>query len=222
MSDSRIPEYAAVLDLSGDVAKLAASRDGETVLSVSRPMRGRDASALSEWLVKSFAENGIPFDRISAWTVGAGPGGFTGMRQAAALVCGLRHNRPQVRCRCVPGAVALGLQAELGEGETLTTLFDGRNRELLGFELIGRGGEAVPTGVEFVTDAAGAPARLAGKKLAGLAADRAAIAAIAPEAAVQWFETLEIERLLGVRYQPFDGVPDRLVYIRPAVQPKGA
>ncbi len=213
-------KYQAALDLSGPAAALAAvDAAGRTVLSVSRPMRGREAAELSEGVVKSLAGAGVSPDEVASWTVGSGPGSFTGLRLAAALISGWSYERPEVRVRCVPTAVALGRRLPRVEGERWTLLFDGRNRELLTFELEMRDGEVQPVGEPGVMSGADAPAALAGRRLAAPVTDREAIARWLPGVDVSLVE-LRAEELIAAREPEFDGDLTRLVYIRPAVHPK--
>ena len=101
--------YAAALDLSGREAGFAVLDGGKVVLSLVRPMRGRDSAQLAAWVEEELRKAGIALESIRRWTVGSGPGSFTGMRLAAALVNGWTYGKA-VETRCVPTAAAEGVR----------------------------------------------------------------------------------------------------------------
>ena len=138
--------YAAAIDLSGRSAGFALMKDQELLCAASRPMRGRDSAELADFVAQQLAANGVELAEVSDWTVGSGPGSFTGLRLAAALAAGWTFGKEGVRTRCVPTAVALAARLETANGDRIGCLFDGRNRELIYFEVENFGGELVPTG----------------------------------------------------------------------------
>lgn len=217
--------YSAALDLSGREAAFALL-DGETVIASDvRPMRGRESAELAGWVAAKLEQAGIPLADIRRWTVGSGPGSFTGMRLAAALVNGWTYGKTGVETRCVPTAAALA--ANLGsaakEGERVGALFDGRNKELIFFEMRIDGGDAVPTGVEQVLNREQAAAFFAGygcEHLIALEAEQPALALLLPElvySQIKAFHSIKPEALALAKQKPFDGNLADLVYIRPAV-----
>ena len=80
--------FDAVLDSAAGVAYLAVFDGGEKRFSAAAPMRGREAAKLPVWIEGELENHGLKLADISRWTVGAGPGSFTGLRLAAALVAG--------------------------------------------------------------------------------------------------------------------------------------
>ena len=213
--------YAAALDLSGREAGFAVLDGGKVVLSLVRPMRGRDSAQLAAWVKEELRKAGIALESIRRWTVGSGPGSFTGMRLAAALVNGWTYGKA-VETRCVPTAAALAANLDAAEGERIGALCDGRNRELI-FELEIRNGEAVPTGVEKVLNAEQAKAFFAdyaGKRLTAFESELPALEKLLePEVAarITAFPSIRPEALALASWKPFDNNLADLVYIRPAV-----
>ena len=218
-------KYSAAIDLSGKFAgfALAEADSGKILLSEHKAMHGRSSSGLSEWMLELIAEFNVSPAGINRWTVGSGPGSFTGMRLAAALVLGMTLGQSDVKSRCVPGAIALGRANEAVEGEKVATVFDGRNKEILLFELMKQAGELVPSGKTKVLDREQAREFFAGhnySQIAALTYDSANIEAVMPPeefAKIHWAENLAVEKLIASGYKDFDNDLTALVYIRPAV-----
>ena len=139
--------YAAAIDLSGRSAGFALMKDQELLCAASRPMRGRDSAGLADFVAQQLAANGVELAEVSDWTVGSGPGSFTGLRLAAALVTGWTFGKEGVRTRCVPTAVALaarllqqgelvalptetvyGIAADARNGEAVKKIFEAKGR----------------------------------------------------------------------------------------------
>jgi len=217
--------YSAALDLSGREAAFALLDGEKVILSRLRPMHGRESAKLAGWVQENLKQAGISFGDVTRWTVGSGPGSFTGMRIAAALVNGWTYGKPGIETRCVPSAVALAANPgdARQEGERIGALFDGRNKELIFFEMQVKNGEAVPTGVEKVLNTEQAAAFFAGydgEHLIGIESEKPALDLLLPQAVaarVKWFCSIVPEALALVKQKPFDGNLSDLVYIRPAV-----
>lgn len=92
--------YAAAIDLSGRSAGFALMKDQELLCAASRPMRGRDSAELADFVAQQLAANGVELAEVSDWTVGSGPGSFTGLRLAAALAAGWTFGKEG----CAPAA----------------------------------------------------------------------------------------------------------------------
>ncbi|MDR0932080.1 MAG: tRNA (adenosine(37)-N6)-threonylcarbamoyltransferase complex dimerization subunit type 1 TsaB [Victivallales bacterium] len=216
--------YSAALDLSGREAGFALLNGAKIVLSEILPMYGRDSAQLAKWVESKLKTVGAPFDSIVKWSVGSGPGSFTGMRLAAALISGLTFDKPGVLTRCVPTAVALAANCSAPqEGERIGALFDGRNRELIFFEMQIRAGEAVPTGEEQVLNSEQATKFFTAytvERLIGFESEFPALEKLldpAVAAKIERFTSIKPEALALSRYKPFDNNLSDLVYIRPAV-----
>ena len=214
-------EIKAAVDLSGKSAGFALSRDGEILRNSVRPMKGRDSAEFAPWVEAELAAAGCRLEEVTHWSVGSGPGSFTGMRLAAALVAGWTFGK-RVQRRCVPTAVALAACVPTANGDKIGTLFDGRNRELIYFELENRKGELLPTGETAVLNKEQAAVYFQNKdvKLAAQSVEMPALELLLePElfARGQGVETLDISALIYSNCKEYDQDLTDLVYIRPAV-----
>ena len=124
-------EFQAALDLSGTAARMCvADADGKVLKNGILPMKRRESAHLAEFAAGEIASCGGMLDDIKYWSVGIGPGSFTGMRLAAALVAGLSHGDSTVKTRGVPTAAAISMTAgkNLPENAVSAVIFDGRNQ----------------------------------------------------------------------------------------------
>ncbi len=217
--------WHGAIDLSGKSAAFAlADNDGALVIDAVRPMRGREAAHLAGWILEELAARQLDLKDITCWTVGSGPGSFTGMRLAAALVTGWSFQRPEMHARCVPSAVIPATACGAPEGARIGVCFDGRNSEMLIFEMIRRNGEPVPTGFTAVWNREEAltelnrPGRF--DRLCAPGDDLAALQRLLGEetaARIRPCERFSAGALLRATTPDFDNDLTRLVYIRPAV-----
>jgi tRNA A37 threonylcarbamoyladenosine modification protein TsaB len=218
-------KYSAAIDLSGKFAgfALAETVSGKILLSEHKAMQGRSSSTLCDWILKLMAGFEVTPAQIDKWTVGSGPGSFTGMRLVAALITGMTIGRNDVKARCVPSAIALANAEELNEGDKAATVFDGRNKEILLFELIKKDGELIPSGKTKVLNQKQAKEFFLENSYSQIAAldyETTNIEAVIPSEAfakINWSEHLAFEKLIECKYKDFDNDLTALVYIRPAV-----
>ena len=218
-------KYSAAIDLSGKFAgfALAETVSGKILLSAHKAMQGRSSSGLSDWILELMSKFEVTPKQIDKWTVGSGPGSFTGMRLVAALITGMTMERDNVKTRCVPGAVALGGAVEVTEGEKVVTVFDGRNKEILLFELLKQNGELAPSGKTKVLNHEEARKFFAEspyQHIVALDYDSINIEAVLPPeefTKIHWVKHLAFEKLIECKYKDFDNDLTDLVYIRPAV-----
>ena len=207
------------LDLAGSLAAFAVADDaGNMLIDAARPMRGREAAALAPWITGLLAEKGLSVRDVTHWSVGSGPGSFTGMRLASALVKGWVFGRRDVRTRCVPTAL---IAAAACAAPTACILLDGRNREMLVFGVKRTGNGYLPDGFTAVWDAAQAADALPrtdyGER-AVFAGEEAAVRKLLPDAAAELTVCENYSAVPLLRAEmPFDDDLDKLVYIRPAV-----
>ena len=212
--------YEAAIDPAPDRVSIALKKDGSILIHKHCAMRGRDSSSLADFVEKTFAEFGVKIGEVSKWSVGSGPGSFTGLRQAAALVAGWCFGRDSVEKRCVPGAVAMAAAAFTApeEGLKVTTLYDGRNSEILYYELEYRDGSWASTGntgVLNMDQAKDCPFLKQALSCYDWELER--IRKIVPDLGIATAVEGDAAALIDVKTPEYDGDLTRLVYIRPAV-----
>ncbi|MBQ9088402.1 MAG: hypothetical protein IJY46_06455 [Lentisphaeria bacterium] len=195
--------------------------DGDRELvKTSCPMHGRDAAALPEFVEAQLAQINLKLSDVKRWTVGSGPGSFTFLRVVAALAAGWKFGNADITFRCVPGAVAVAAASGIKSGETAGVLYDGRNKEILYFEVVNRDGSFESTGVTAVLNAEQAKEFFAQnhpEKLCGFECEADAIRKILPEDLTLTVCVPELAALASNRAIEFNDDLNDLVYIRPAV-----
>lgn len=212
----------AALDFSWNEASIALADEHDRVLFTEKIMlNGHDASALPERLEQAAAHAGTPLSGITEWSVGTGPGGFTGLRVAAALVSGLTYGHPEIKVRGVPSAAGLIRSAFAGNfPQKAVALFDGRRSEILAYGMELKDGSYQPDGFTAVLQNPGELAAvLDGARAAALEKDRAALSRFAPELAemVSYTPSIQAEELIFNDPQNFSASPTELIYLRAAV-----
>ncbi len=217
--------WHGAIDLSGKSAAFAVMDPaGRLVIDAVRPMRGREAAHLAGWILEELESHDLNLEKITHWTVGSGPGSFTGMRLAAALVTGWSFQRPERHTRCVPSASIPAAECRTPEGAKIGVCFDGRNSEMLLFEMISRNGEPIPTGFTAVWDRETARKELNRSErfdlLCAPGDDLEALQRLLGEetaARICPCKRFSASSLLRATIPEFDNDLTRLVYIRPAV-----
>ena len=96
----------AVIDLSENFLRLGLLTGNGIWQETSEPMKGRESSRLASKVIAILESWGTSPDDIQAWTVGSGPGNFTGLRMAAAFIAGIASVRKEIKVRTVPSAGA--------------------------------------------------------------------------------------------------------------------
>ncbi|MCF6176062.1 MAG: tRNA (adenosine(37)-N6)-threonylcarbamoyltransferase complex dimerization subunit type 1 TsaB [Victivallaceae bacterium] len=215
--------YSAALDLSGDEAGLAVAEQisGKIIIEQFRPMTGRSSAVLASWIIDLLGKVNLKLADITEWTVGSGPGSFTGMRLAAALVEGFIMGHA-VKSRCVPSAIALA--AYSSPGEITAVIFDGRNRELLLFAVEHDAtGQLQKYGTEIVFNAENAAEVFQQgqyKNITALQKDATALGKIIPQNIldkVNYQGHIPVVELLSSQSSNWNNDLTDLCYIRPAV-----
>ena len=192
--------------------------NGKLLTRADRPMHGRDAAELPEFIAGVLAQLDLELDAVSRWTIGSGPGSFTFLRLVAALAAGWKFADDSVKFRCVPGALALG--SSLKNGENAGILYDGRNKEILFFGITHDGTALTPTGETAVLNNSQCAEFFAAHKpdkLFCFAAEQPAVEAVLPEDIHVEAAEPDLSALAENRSIPFDNDLNSLVYIRPAV-----
>jgi len=119
---------AIALDHSGNdlVVAWRTAADQEPA-TASLPGGGRAAAATIVRLVETLTTHGCELREFCDWTVGTGPGGFTGLRTLAAFVAGITAGREGIRARGVPSALALAAAAARADDDEAALLYPGRD-----------------------------------------------------------------------------------------------
>ena len=212
--------YSAALDTTPGMAAFALVDGEKTVLNVNFQVRGREASKLSSLILDELGKCSVSLADISSWSVGSGPGSFTALRQASALVSGWCYGRDGVKTRCVPGAASLAAAASPSAGEEVCCIYDGRNKEILYYNILFKDGDYYDTGRFGVLNQKQSAAFFAEStaRTVCFAADYEAVSKIIPEGlTVIRAEKSDASVLCRIKTVPFDNDLTRLVYIRPAV-----
>lgn len=108
------------------------TQEGELLFDEYILLPPRNASRLTLWMNECLEKRGFSMDDIREWSVGNGPGSFTGLRLAASFVMGRTFAIENVKARGVPTACAMAhtLPAPV---KNIAALFDGRRSELLAY-----------------------------------------------------------------------------------------
>ena len=211
--------FDAVLDSAAGVAYFAVFDAGEKRFSAAAPMRGREAAKLPVWIEGELEKHELKLADIGRWTVGAGPGSFTGLRLAAALVAGWCYGGKGV-CRAVPGVLGMAAAAGIAPGGRIGCLYDGRNHEIICCVVRTDARMRLsPDGEPLILNSEAAEKFLAREpelKLAAFSAELEAVRKIVPGAEICAVDAPELSALEDAAV-PFDDDVTKLVYIRPAV-----
>ena len=194
--------------------------DAKELINTVCPMHGRDAAMLPEFVAKELQTINLSLADVKRWTVGSGPGSFTFLRVVAALAAGWKYGNEEVKFRCVPGAGAVAAASGIAPGEKAGVLYDGRNKEILYFEVINRDGSFESTGTTAVLNSEQAKEFFAAHQLAKFCCfecEADAIRKIVPETVEVCACTPDLSALASNRQIPFNDDLNDLVYIRPAV-----
>ena len=218
-----INKIRAALDFSWNEASLALADENNQVLaSETFLLSGHDASTLPDRLGKAVRSLNRDLSSVAEWTVGTGPGGFTGLRVASALVIGLAYGAPETRVRGMSSAVGLARSAFAGKPypEKVLALFDGRRSELLAYGLILKNGSYLHNGYNAVFHTPDELAPLLGEyTCTALEKDRNAIGTFHAEAEKQvvFTPSIHAEELIFNDPENFSASPTDLIYLRAAV-----
>lgn len=128
-------KYRAGLEDSGaGMAFAVVDTEGRTLFDEYVPLSGRTTANLPQRMADILEAHKMSFSDISEWSVGGGPGSFTGLRIASSFVLGLIYGKSEIKARCVSTSAAIAASAGC-DAEKVLVLFDGRKKELLAFGL---------------------------------------------------------------------------------------
>ncbi len=208
--------YRAALDFSWNEAAFAlADRENHVLVRESHAFPGHDASSMADWLNNLCGSRGIRPSDVSEWTLGTGPGSFSGLRIASAFVQGIAHGKAGVRMRGMSSASAIARTAFAGNFPVRAlALFDGRRSELLAFGLKLENGSYLPDGFTAVFSQA-RPFRAEGYSLCALEKDRTAVELFTK--GVSFIPAIDASEFLKNAPDDFSVKPTDLIYLRAAV-----
>lgn len=213
--------YKAGLEDSGaGMAFAVTDNAGVAVFDEYVPLTGRNTANLPVRMAEILERYQLNFSDITEWSVGGGPGSFTGLRIATAFVMGLIYGKNDFRARCVSTSAAIAASAGCSADKVLV-LFDGRKKELLafglekkdcgycedGFQTVIRNAEDLQKITDYTQFVAAANDFMAAKELLGA------------EAAATIIHTETISALHLINWDPenFSRPLTDLLYLRPAV-----
>ena len=93
----------AGFDYSWSEASFAlADENGTVIFDEFIQLPPRNASGLPSWMEECLKKHGAVFNDITEWSVGIGPGSFTGLRLASSFVMGLAFRRERRTAGQIP------------------------------------------------------------------------------------------------------------------------
>ncbi|MBQ9771803.1 MAG: hypothetical protein IJW23_08270 [Lentisphaeria bacterium] len=206
------------LDFSWGEAAFAMMQGEKLLVRKNHLFSGHDASRLPEWIAESAAKAG-GVDRIQDWTIGAGPGSFSGLRIASAYVMGLAYGKENVRVRGISTAAAMALTAfpdKQDQPEEVLVLFDGKRSEIIGYGLTLQGSDYVQNGYkEVFRNGEELRAAAENRAICALEKDSAALAPF--EANICYIPSIHADALIRLMPGDFSSPPTALEYLRAAV-----
>lgn len=213
--------FKAGFDYSWQEASFAVCDEkGNLLLEEFHVFPPRNASGLTAWMSGLLARHQLTLNEISEWSVGSGPGSFTGLRVAASLVMGLCFGR-EIRRRAVSTASAMADSLKLpAEKQRVLVLFDGHREELLSYGLDRTPAGFVPSGFHQVLSRDSLSALADFDALIALEKDAVRIQEIAGEKAAGKLRTVPHIRASFLITNCPDDFSRNLtdpVYLRPAV-----
>ena len=213
--------FKAGFDYSWQEASFAlCDEKGTLLLEEFHTFPPRNASGLTDWMSGLLARHQLTLNDIREWSVGSGPGSFTGLRVAASRVMGLCFGR-DIRRRAVSTASAMADSLKFPESaKRVLVLFDGHREELLGYGLDRTPSGFVPSGFHAVLSRSSLSALADFDEFAALEKDAARILEIAGEKAAGKLRTvphIQASCLISNCPDDFSRKLTDPVYLRPAV-----
>lgn len=214
----------AGFDYSWAEASFACMDEAGTVLfeeTIALPPR--NASSLPVWMEKCLAAHNRTLEDIGEWSVGNGPGSFTGLRLASAFVMGRSFAKENVAGRAVPTAAAMAHTAFCAEeltGKKVGALFDGRRDEILLYGLVAKGKSFVPDTVHGVLSASDLSLLESFDHFVALSRDKEQIEEVTGgllKEKILYIDHIKASYLILNEEGDFSRPLTELVYLRPAV-----
>lgn len=147
-------EAVLVIENATDMGSVALLRNGEVIATVEFPARDPVTGTRTEGLVPAVArclsQACMTAAAITGVVCGAGPGGFTSLRCAAAVAKGLCSPR-SIPLYAVSSLELLAWSVELSTGEYVAAIAAGRGQWFASAVHCGAGGERAVSAVGLVT-----------------------------------------------------------------------
>ncbi len=126
-----IIQLSGSIDFSGDEVAFAIVNLDNNNLVVKRYkiFNGRESSGISLWILDILKELNYSLDNIVEWTVGSGPGNFSGLRIMSALVSGFLLNKDNIKRRAVPSIFAIAYSF-VEDNSSVKVLYNARRNEI--------------------------------------------------------------------------------------------
>lgn len=218
---------SAAVDFSGmeatfSVASVKDSR--KEIINERTILKGSDSLYLLKWMRDNLRQHNHQLTDIVEWTVGTGPGSFTGLRIVCSLILGLTYNKKQVKARGLPSAYAIAASISESQDTDIAVLYGGRRNDALLY-LIKQSSDArsmsTPTPPRLVNSEAQLTKDLSScKRIAALETDRKSLEALAPTIVekIRFVDHVPVEQLLKLNPDEWDRTAlTHPQYIRPAV-----
>lgn len=123
---------SAALDTSCN-ASLAVKRGPDVIVNERLAARGRHSDReLMPWLMQCLESVNVTLADIEKWTVGTGPGSYSGVRAGIALVRGISRGA-DAHCRGISSSRALARQcrSQFADGAHIAVLHDARRQQVI-------------------------------------------------------------------------------------------
>ncbi len=197
------------------------NENDQPIIDAFVPATGRLSDHLPAKIQQLLTEHSLDFNDISEWSVGAGPGSFTGLRIASAFVMGLTDSREDVRVRSVSTAAMFAANAKL-DCKYVLVMFDGRKKEILTTGLVHTPNGYAETGFTgVIRSIEDAEKMMSGFDCAvAFSSDHDAVRAVLGNVfadSVFRLEKLSAVPLVLNNPEDFSRSPSQLAYLRPAV-----
>jgi len=213
-------EIWAAIDLSGKEACFSAGcfPEGKIIFNTSFQMRGRDSSSLLPKLEEWLKGEKLSLNDVKRWTVGTGPGNYTGLRIVSALVSGIVFDRKDMRCRGIPSAYAIASEMKLSGDERAAVVYPLEEGRIYSFGVtVNDGGFLSAEELSGSFSVADFMKMFPGIKIAALQRDSLMLPKEVLDKAVL-FSEFPVVNLLFMNPCSWEGDSVRdLIYIRPAV-----
>ena len=130
-----MPYYSIAMDFSNAefYILLADKNSGKILLSENISVKGKDSAKIAHYTLEAIKRLEISVNEISEWTIGSGPGSFTGLRLLTSLVKGLTFGDDKLKTRTIPSAFSFVDTTLLSPNDKFVVLHDGRRDEVIVF-----------------------------------------------------------------------------------------